>query len=57
LTGLTDRLEALGGRIEIESPLGVGTRIESQIPVADTAERGTKPGEARWSVPMPSSSR
>jgi signal transduction histidine kinase len=57
LTGLTDRLEALGGRIEIESPLGVGTRIESEIPVADTTERGAKPSEARWPVPLPSSYR
>jgi PAS domain S-box-containing protein len=35
LTGLNDRLEALGGRIEIESPPGGGTRIESEIPVVD----------------------
>jgi PAS domain S-box-containing protein len=57
LTGLTDRLEALGGTIEIESPLGVGTRIESEIPVADTTERSAKPSEPRWPVPLPSSSR
>jgi PAS domain S-box-containing protein len=37
LTGLTDRLEALGGRIEMESPLGVGTRIESEIPIVAQA--------------------
>jgi PAS domain S-box-containing protein len=57
LTGLTDRLEALGGRIEIESKLGGGTRIESEIPVADATERATGPSEAHSPVPTPSSSR
>ncbi len=55
LTGLTDRLEALGGRIEIESPLGGGTRIESEIPVTDATEQGTEPSRAGWSLPTPSS--
>ena len=55
LTGLTDRLEALGGRIEIESPLGVGTRIESEIPVADATRQGTEPSRAGWSLSTPSS--
>ena len=36
LIGLRDRAEALGGRIEIESPAGTGTRIHVQIPAPRT---------------------
>jgi signal transduction histidine kinase len=32
LTGLRDRIEALGGEFGIESPPGRGTRIDVQIP-------------------------
>jgi signal transduction histidine kinase len=32
LRGLTDRVEALGGRLHVESPRAVGTRIVAQIP-------------------------
>jgi signal transduction histidine kinase len=32
LRGLIDRVEALGGRVTIESPRGLGTRIEAEIP-------------------------
>ena len=39
LSGLTDRLSALGGTLEIESPVGVGTTIRARIPV-------TAPGDA-----------
>jgi len=34
LTGLEDRMAALGGRLKIESPPGAGTRIVVQIPCA-----------------------
>jgi signal transduction histidine kinase len=34
LRGLTDRVEALGGRLRIESPVGGGTRIVGEIPCA-----------------------
>jgi PAS domain S-box-containing protein len=34
LSGLSDRVEALHGRLRIDSPRGGGTRIEAQIPVA-----------------------
>jgi PAS domain S-box-containing protein len=34
LHGLADRVEALHGRLHIDSPRGGGTRIEAQIPVA-----------------------
>ncbi|WP_264295968.1 GAF domain-containing sensor histidine kinase [Mycolicibacterium baixiangningiae] len=40
LIGLQDRVEALGGRLLIDSPLGAGTRIHCEIP---TAKRGDKP--------------
>ena len=32
LVGLTDRIEALGGRLDIDSPRGRGTRITAEIP-------------------------
>jgi signal transduction histidine kinase len=32
LVGLTDRIEALGGRLHIDSPLGRGTRLSAEIP-------------------------
>ena len=34
LRGLADRLEALGGTLEIESPAGHGTRIRAAVPLA-----------------------
>ena len=37
LRGLADRVEALGGRLELESPLGAGTTLRAEIPVALTA--------------------
>jgi signal transduction histidine kinase len=39
LSGLTDRVSALGGTLEIESPVGVGTTIRARIPI-------TAPGDA-----------
>jgi signal transduction histidine kinase len=32
LSGLTDRVEALGGRLRVESPAGEGTRVTAEIP-------------------------
>jgi signal transduction histidine kinase len=34
LTGLNDRVEALGGRIAVESPRGRGTTISVELPIA-----------------------
>jgi len=34
LRGLTDRVEALGGRLTIQSPVGGGTLIVGEIPCA-----------------------
>jgi signal transduction histidine kinase len=33
LRGLTDRIEALGGRLEISSPPSAGTRLRAEIPL------------------------
>jgi signal transduction histidine kinase len=33
LRGLADRLEALDGRLSVESPRGGGTRIRAEIPL------------------------
>ena len=34
LDGLRDRVEALGGTFEVESPAGHGTRVAAVIPAA-----------------------
>ena len=33
IRGLRDRVEALGGTLDIESPLGAGTRLVARIPL------------------------
>ncbi len=43
LVGLRDRVEALGGRISLESPRGQGTSIEVELPL--TREPGYLPAE------------
>jgi signal transduction histidine kinase len=45
LTGLRDRIEALGGRIKIESQTGSGTVIAVEIPIAGPADRNREPDE------------
>ena len=37
LRGLADRVEALGGTLSLESPLGGGTRVAVELPLADPA--------------------
>src|SRR5918999_1067695 len=34
LRGLADRMQALGGRLEVDSPPGAGTRVSATIPLA-----------------------
>jgi signal transduction histidine kinase len=36
LRGLADRVNALGGRLEIDSPPGAGTTVRARIPVGDS---------------------
>jgi signal transduction histidine kinase len=42
LVGLKDRVEALGGRISVESPRGAGTSVEVKLPL--TADAGVPCG-------------
>jgi signal transduction histidine kinase len=35
LRGLADRVEALGGRLVLDSPAGAGTRLRAEIPHGD----------------------
>ena len=46
LRGLADRVNALGGRLEIESPAGGGTTVKARIATAapETARRAARPG-------------
>ena len=41
LVGLTDRVEALGGTILIDSPPGQGTKLEVDLPI-DLVERTSR---------------
>jgi len=36
LVGLKDRVDALGGRITVDSPPGAGTLVRVELPIADT---------------------
>jgi signal transduction histidine kinase len=55
LTGLRDRIDALGGRIKIESPTGSGTLIEVEIPIGRPAERNHEPHGLLSQVSTPGS--
>jgi hypothetical protein len=46
LHGLADRVEALGGRLGIDSPPGHGTRITAQLPLAEATGTGLLATEA-----------
>jgi CHASE3 domain sensor protein/signal transduction histidine kinase len=43
LSGLRDRIEALGGGFAIDSPLGAGTSLRVTLPSADTTPAGASP--------------
>jgi signal transduction histidine kinase len=43
LNGLNDRVEALGGRLEVSSPPGAGTTLRAEIPI-DFAPAAAAPG-------------
>jgi PAS domain S-box-containing protein len=53
LTGLRDRVEALGGEFGIESPPGRGTRIDVQIPTHLPFDRHAGAEERRSPAPAP----
>jgi signal transduction histidine kinase len=44
LRGLTDRIEALGGRLEVSSPPGAGTTLRAEIPLEQGRPQPTKRG-------------
>jgi len=51
LTGLSDRIQALGGQLQIESPRGSGTSIEVRIPVGESFD--PRPTSVVSPAPMP----
>lgn len=51
LTGLKDRIEAVGGTIRVESPPGSGTTIEVRIPIVHSSDEGGRSDEG--SPPAP----
>jgi signal transduction histidine kinase len=46
LVGLTDRVEALGGRLALYSPPGAGTTVQISVPLSPPGRRGAPAGEA-----------
>jgi len=46
LRGLADRVEALGGRLRLDSPPGRGTRLTAQLPLAEATGTGPLDPEA-----------
>jgi signal transduction histidine kinase len=46
LRGLVDRVEALGGRLRIDSPPGRGTRLTAELPLAEATGTGPLVTEA-----------
>ena len=45
LTGLRDRIEALGGRLQMDSPRGSGTSIEVEIPAGQARDQAGERAE------------
>ena len=41
LAGLKDRVEALGGRIVLQSPLGAGTSLRAELPLGAANDGAT----------------
>ncbi len=54
LVGLTDRVEALGGRLTFNSPSGGGTALQVVLPLP--ADRGHPPKSPAWGEPSNPSS-
>ena len=47
LRGLADRVDALGGRLEVDSPVGAGTRVSARLPLGDARARAPRSAAAR----------
>ncbi|HEY7102632.1 MAG TPA: histidine kinase [Mycobacteriales bacterium] len=54
LRGLADRVEALDGRLRVETPPGGGTRVRAEIPIGPSADQKPGPHPAG---PPPSAAR
>ena len=52
LRGLADRVEALEGRLLVESPPGAGTRIRAEIPLQAAAARAEAPSPSYVDSPV-----
>jgi signal transduction histidine kinase len=53
LRGLADRVEALGGKLELDSPPGQGTRLTARIPCGRAADREDSARRAASEVRLP----
>jgi signal transduction histidine kinase len=51
LIGLSDRVNALGGTLDVSSPVGVGTTLRAQIPLAGEGEASPQPLGAEAAPP------
>ncbi|MEU1405002.1 DUF4118 domain-containing protein [Streptomyces sp. NPDC005728] len=47
LVGLKDRVEALGGRIYVDSPRAVGTTLRAELPLSDRDRSYAEPAQGR----------
>jgi signal transduction histidine kinase len=52
LRGLADRIEALGGHLEVSSPPGAGTRLRAEIPLEQGRHQPTKRGRDGHDLPV-----
>ena len=55
LTGLKDRIEGLGGKIQVKSPQGMGTSIEVRIPIPRSSDPKGDPDTSHSSTGAPAS--
>jgi signal transduction histidine kinase len=47
LVGLKDRVEALGGRLRLDSPGGGGTSLTAELPITTVGVSSVGPGTGR----------
>jgi PAS domain S-box-containing protein len=51
LSGMQERARLLGGRLEVESAPGAGTRVTAELPLADAADGHAAPARDRSGIP------
>jgi signal transduction histidine kinase len=42
IRGLADRVEALGGRLELQSPVGAGTVVKAELPLRRASDQRSR---------------